>query len=190
LLETLLQDPEFHRHLLACDRDMADTARAAGCPDCKSKLHSARFPRAPRGVPAGLDDEYNWRFSFCCSADGCRARMTPPSLRFLGPKVWLATVVTLISAMQQGVTPSRAQRLAQQLGIHRRTLDRWRRWWLETFSGPFRKTVTAALMPPPAPDAVPACLLDRFAGDAATRLTYLLRFLAPLTGGRPTLQAF
>jgi hypothetical protein len=30
---------------------------------------------------------------------------------------------------------------------------------------------------------VPAALLDRFAGDAATKLVSLMRFLGPLTGG-------
>ena len=44
--------------------------------------------------------------------DGCRTRATPPSLRFLGRHVYLATVVTLISAMQLGTTPSRLARLS------------------------------------------------------------------------------
>jgi hypothetical protein len=110
--------------------------------------------------------------------------MTPSSLCFLGAKVWLATVVTLATALQQGVTPWRAQRLSRELGIDRRTLGRWRRWWLETFAGPFRRQVTAAFMPPPEPGGEPRSLLERFAGDAAVRLIHLLRFLAPLTGGR------
>jgi hypothetical protein len=36
--------------------------------------------------------------------DGCRSRTTPPSLRFLGRKVYLATIVVLVSMMQYGVT--------------------------------------------------------------------------------------
>ena len=50
-------------------------------------------------VPTPELEEYAERFSFCCAVDGCRKRATPPSLRFLGRKVYLATVVTLISAM-------------------------------------------------------------------------------------------
>jgi transposase-like protein len=70
--------------------------------------------------------------------------MTPSSLRFLGPKVYLATAVTLVTAMQQGVTAARVQRLSADLGIDRRTLGRWRKWWLETFAGPFRPVAMAA----------------------------------------------
>lgn len=189
MYQSLLNDANFHRQLRAFDRDMADAARAGGCGQCGGALHSARYPRKPRGVPAGLADEVSWRFSFCCAADGCRARMTPPSLCFLGAKVWLATVVTLVTALQQGVTPGRAQRLSQELGIDRRTLGRWRRWWLETFAGPFRQQVTAAFLPPPAAGGEPASLLERFAGEPAARLIHLLRFLAPLTGRVPAGRA-
>jgi hypothetical protein len=44
-----------------------------------------------------LGPEHDRRLSFRCAVDGCRARTTPPSLRFLGPKVYLATVVVLVA---------------------------------------------------------------------------------------------
>jgi hypothetical protein len=115
--------------------------------------------------------------------EGCRKRKTPSSLRFLGPKVYLATVVTLTTAMQQGVTAARLQRLSAELGIHRRTLGRWRKWWLETFAGPFRPVAMAAFMPPLDLAGVPATLLERFIGEVGEKLVSLLRFLGPLTGG-------
>jgi len=34
---------------------------------------------------------------FCCAVDGCRSRATPPSLRFLGRKVYLAAIVVLVA---------------------------------------------------------------------------------------------
>jgi hypothetical protein len=43
--------------------------------------------------PARLGREHDQRFSFCCAVDGCRSRATPPSLRFLGPKVYIAAIV-------------------------------------------------------------------------------------------------
>ena len=64
-------------------------------------LHSARYRRKPRGRPAGLGEEHDWRFSFCCARDGCRTRRTPPSFRFLGRKVYLATMVVLIAIMPE-----------------------------------------------------------------------------------------
>ena len=42
------------------------------------------------------------RLSFCCDRDGCRKRVTPPSVRFLGRKVFLAVAVILISAITKG----------------------------------------------------------------------------------------
>ena len=183
MYQALLNDARFHDQLLDFDRDIAQTAREAGCPHCVGRLHSARFLRKPRGVPIGVDPEYPVRFSFCCAQDGCRSRLTPASLRFLGGRVWLATFVILATAMQQGITPARVQCLSAVLGIDRRTLVRWRSWWLATFAGPFRPIAMAAFMPPPDLTGVPDTLLDRFLGDAAAKVIHLLRLLAPLTGG-------
>jgi hypothetical protein len=44
-------------------------------------------------------------------------------------------------------------------------------------------------MPPVEIASLPASLLDRFAGDIAERLTSLLRFVAPLTGGASAMRA-
>ena len=183
MYQALLNDARFHEQLLDFDRDVAQTARDEGCLRCMGALHSARFLRKPRRVPAGVSDDYDLRFSFCCAVDGCRGRMTPSSLRFLGPKVYLATVVTLATAMQQGVTAARAHSLSAELGIDRRTLVRWRKWWLQTFAGPFRPVVMAAFMPPLDLVGVPTTALDRYAGGAAEKVIHLLRLLAPLTGG-------
>ena len=176
--------PSSTRNLLVFDRDLSASARAAGCRRCGGTLHSAQFPRKPRGGPAGLDKEYERRFSFCCAADGCRKRTTPPSLRFLGRKVYLATVVTLISAMLHGTTAARLARLSVVPGIDRRTIARWRAWWVSTFAdSAFAPVARAALVPPVDIAGLPISLLDRFAGGIEQRLTALLRFLHPLTGG-------
>jgi hypothetical protein len=123
--------------------------------------------------------------------DGCRKRTTPPSLRFLGRKVYLATVVTLLSAMLHGTTPARLTRLSIVPGIDRRTLARWRAWWLSTFiDGPFALIAKATFVPPVDIASLPASLLDRFAGGIAGQLTSLLRFLGPLTGGASAMRTF
>ncbi|HME24447.1 MAG TPA: hypothetical protein VKI44_24460 [Acetobacteraceae bacterium] len=191
MYQVVLADAKFHEQLLVFDRDLSAAARAAGCGQCGGALHSAPFGRKPRGGPAGLGQDYARRFSFCCAVDGCRKRLTPPSLRFLGRKVYLATVVTLISAMLHGTTPARLTRLSIVPGIDRRTLARWRVWWLATFTeGPFALVAKATFMPPVDTAGLPASLLDRFAGDLADRLTALLRFVAPLTGGASAMHAF
>ena len=191
MYQAVLADAKFHEQLLVFDRDLSATARAAGCHRCGGVLHSAQFPRKPRGGPPGLSQDYARRFSFCCSVDGCRKRTTPASLRFLGRKVYLATVVTLISAMLLGTTPARLTRLSRVPGIDRRTLARWRAWWRSTFTGgPFAPVARAALVPPLEIAGLPVSLLDRFAGDIAQKLTALLRFLGPLTGGASAVRAF
>jgi hypothetical protein len=165
--QAVLADAKFHEQLLDFDRDLAASARAARCQD------------------------YAERFSFCCAVDGCRKRTTPPSLRFLGRHVYLATVVTLISALMLGTTPSRLARLSVVPGIDRRTLARWRAWWRSTFTdSPFAPVAMAAVVPPIDIAALPVSLLERFAGDLEQRLLSLLRFLGPLTGGASAMRAF
>jgi hypothetical protein len=187
LYQAVLADAKFHEQLLVFDRDLSATARAAGCRECGGTLHSAPFARKPRGGPAGLGKGYGQRFSFCCAVDGCRKRTTPPSLRFLGRKVYLATVVTLISAMLLGATAARLERLSGVPGIDRRTVARWR----STFAaGRFQPIAIAALMPPVDVAGLPASLLDRFTGGIAEKVTALLRFLGPLTGGASAMRAF
>lgn len=191
MYQAVLADAKFHEQLLAFDRDLAAAARAARCRLCGGALHSASYDRKPRGGPAGLGQDYAGRFSFCCAVDGCRKRTTPYSLRFLGRHVYLATVVTLISALMLGTTPSRLARLSVVPGIDRRTLARWRAWWRSTFTdSPFAPAAMAAVVPPIDIAALPVSLLDRFAGDFEQRLLSLLRFLGPLTGGASAMRAF
>jgi len=54
-------------------------------------------------------------------------------MRFLGRAVYVGAVAVLAAAMQHGPTEQRVARLAALLGINRRTLVRWRRWWSSTF---------------------------------------------------------
>jgi hypothetical protein len=89
----LLQRVSFWAFLFSIDRDLAATTCQAAC-SCGGRLHRADYPRKPRGGPNGLPREYMYRLSFCCSRDGCRKRATPPSVRFLGRKVYLHAVVS------------------------------------------------------------------------------------------------
>jgi len=182
--EALLTDLRFHRLLWAFDQDLAALARAARCPRCGGVLHSARYTRKPRGLPAGLGAEDLQRFSFCCAVEGCRKRTMPQSLRFFGRKVYTGTVMVLISALRHGATSMHRRRLQDLVGASRRTVTRWHRWWSETFvSTAFWQSVRGTLHAPVSTDALPASLLERFSGDLATQLLALLRFLGPITGG-------
>jgi hypothetical protein len=99
--------------------------------------------------------------------------------------------VTLVSAMLHGTTPARLTRLSIVPGIDRRTLARWRAWWLSTFTdGPFALVAKATFIPPVDIASLPASLLGRFAGDIAGQLISLLRFLGRVTGGASAMRAF
>ena len=181
---TLLADTRFHDLLLACDRDLADDCRAEGCEVCGGRLHSARYLRKPRGRGCRLGPEHDQRFSFCCAVDGCRSRETPASLRFLGRRVYVAAIVVLIAILQHGATASRMERLSEAVRVDRRTAERWRRWWRDSFTAtPFWQAARAQFMPPVDQVRLPAALLARFTGDEREQLVALLRFLGPVTGG-------
>jgi hypothetical protein len=181
----LLRDASLYDQLLTFDQDLAAEAHAAGCAFCGGTLHSARYPRKPRGGPDNLGPDYTTRLSFCCAADGCRRRTTPPSVRYLGRRVYLGAVVVLVTAMLGGITAPRAAQLRAWLGVNVRTLKRWRVWWRETFvASAFWRGAQGRFMPPVAIEALPASLLERFAGEARTRLLHALGFLAPVTTRR------
>ena len=123
--------------------------------------------------------------SASAALDGGRSRATPPSLRFLGPKVYIAAIVVLIAILRHGATAPRMRELTEVIGVDRRTVERWRTWWRDSFTAtPFWQVARAAFMPPVDQDRLPAALIERFAGDNADRLVALLRFMGPLTGGR------
>jgi hypothetical protein len=179
----------FWSFLLAVDEDLAEQTRKQGCP-CGGRLHSANYPRKPRGTPDQLPEPQRLRLSFCCERDGCRKRATPPSVRFLGPKVYLGAIVILISAMRQGPTPRRVRELSQRFGADESTIARWQVFWREHFpQTPFWKAARAGLVTLGQITSLPYSLVDAFLRrhPPSEGWTLLLRFLAPITvpGGLP-----
>ena len=128
----LLQSVGFWVSLFSIDKEFATEACRAGCP-CGRRVHRADYPRKPRGGSKGLPREYTYRLSFCCSREGCRKRVTPPSVRFLGREVYLAAVVVLVAAMRQGPTPRRVRELTRLFDIDARTIARWQVFGREQF---------------------------------------------------------
>lgn len=184
MYQQLLGDAAFYRLLLRFDEDLAASERQLGCRVCGQRLEVGDFARKPRGPALGLGERFARRLSFCCADRSCRKRRTPPSLRFLGRKVYLGAVVVLISAMRCGATPRRKQHLHELVGVSRHTLERWRSWWSEQLpASPFWRGLAGTLMPPVELMQMPASLLERFAGTLEQRLLSLLRALSPLTAG-------
>ncbi len=180
----LLSDARLYASLLQFDTDLAERAGRDACAVCGDALHRGDYPRKPRGVAASLVGEgYDERFSFCCSREGCRKRMTPPSVRFLGRRVYLGVIVVLAAAMQHGASPQRLATLRDSLGVSAQTLRRWRDWWLATFIvTPFWKAARGRFMPPTSETTIPASLVAKFgADDVPETWRALMVFLAPIT---------
>lgn len=187
MLRGLPRDASFWRFLFSIDQDLAETARKNACP-CGGRLHRANYPRKPRGSEE-LPEPYGFRLSFCCDHEGCRKRVTPPSVRFLGRKVYLGAVVILVAAMRQGPSPRRVAELSRLFGADRRTIGRWQVFWRELFpQTPFWKVARGRL---PAVDVavLPRSLLEAFVrgddnhhgDDDQHGWGKLLLFLSPIT---------
>ncbi len=172
----------FWAFLFSIDQDLANIARQKACP-CGGRLHSAKYPRKPRGSD-DLGESYRLRLSLCCDRDGCRKRVTPPSVRFLGRKVYLGAVVVLVAAMRQGPSPRRVRELSQLFGADRRTIVRWQVFWRKHFPQTvFWKMARGRLAPGVGTEALPLSLLEAFyrSEDPCRDWGQLLLFLSPIT---------
>lgn len=182
----LLKAPKLYALLLRIDQELAQQARADRCPRCGSRLDSARYPRKPRGLPPAVeaDPDQRKRLSLCC--DVCDKRVTPPSVRFFGRRVYSAPCFLLISALRGKPTARRLAGLHERYGVDRRTVRRWRRWWHEAFvATAFWRVQRGLVLPPVDESSLPGSLLERFAGEGSSALVAALRFLAPLTTASP-----
>jgi hypothetical protein len=183
LYQSLLRDSSFFELLLRMDEDLGAEVREGGCLRCGGVLHSARYARKPRGGPSDLGGEHRLRQSFCCAQQGCRKRVTPPSLRFLGRKVFFGVWVLLLPVLREGPTPVRLSRLEEVFLVSRRTLLRWRQWWREGIpQSRFWRERQGDWATPVCPATLPDSLLEAFVSitPLSQRVQAVLRWLAPL----------
>jgi hypothetical protein len=111
--------------------------------------------------------------------------VTPPSVRFLGRKVYLSVVVVMaaVHVVQQAEAEAAALRGAP--GVPVRTQRRWVTWWQSVFAvGAFYAAGKGDFVPPVADAEVPGGILARFKGaTVAERMELFLRWLSPVTTG-------
>lgn len=166
----LIGHGKFFAQLIEVDETIARQVQAGRCPLCGGRLDRSDFPRKPRGDLGEAEASYARRISLCC--DACRRRVTPPSTRFLGRKVYVAPYVILA-----GVVGAVASLLASA-----RTRRRWIAWWQTVFvASAFFRAECAALMPPVTVKSLPGSLLARFVGDSSAALEAMLRWISPVT---------
>ena len=182
MCHAFFNDSRFYQFLFRIDQDIAAEVQAGGC-SCGGVLHSACYPRKPRGIRCALEESCESRLSFCCAIDGCRRRCTPPSVRFLGRKVYLGALVILVMAMEHGLSAKRRKQLIEQLDLYPQTLARWRRWWRKIFpASRCWQANRGRFIPPVDISQLPGALLGRLSPeDLQHRVCLLLHLLAPLT---------
>jgi len=191
MLHQLRLGEKFFSMLASLDAELCRQVAAKGCRYCGGRLHQAHYRRKPGGgVIATAGEAFALRHALCCGRRGCRRRTLPPSLRFLGRRVYLEAVVLLASAVTQLASTLRAAQGA--CGVAGRTLRRWGCWWCGAFTRTASWTALRARLRPPPPDeaALPLSLVERLerevggvaAPDAPERLLLLAaRCLAPVT---------
>jgi len=105
----------------------------------------------------------------------------PPSLRFLGRKVFFGVVVLLVPVLREGPTVVRLRRLQKVLQVSPRTVRRWQRWWREEFSRSRTMTRLQGLCAEPIErEALPGSLLRVFGpmSEVPERVLAVLRVLS------------
>ena len=185
----LLGDARLYELLSRIDVELAREAQARRCPHCGGPLHVSNFPRKPRGeeLPEALWEAYALRLSFSCGREGCRRRVTPPSVRFLGRRVYLAAIVVLVTGLRHGRAAALGAHLSSK--ISRQTLKRWAGWWRATF--PATRCwglLRGFFSPPPPPGELPMSLLSRVgeglaADERLSRMLWHLGLVTTVTGG-------
>ena len=178
-------DDKFFSNLQQLDQESARQVAAAGCPWCGGPLDRSDYDRKPRGdrfIAATVKPPLR-KISFCCRREGCRRRVTPPSVVFLGRRVYLGAVVIVASVLKllQRTTACPATQVpATQVPV--RTLRRWARWWQTELTVTALFATLRGLLASPVDEArLPCSLLARLAGGAVEQVTALLKLLAPLT---------
>jgi hypothetical protein len=173
---------EFFVLLEQADARTVERAIAEGCAVCGGPLHHADFARKPRGgwiAPEG--EGLVKRFSLCCGREGCRKRLTPPSLRFLGRRVYLGVVVIVASLVAQALGAARA--LRQKTGVPARTVRRWLSWWGGAFIETEVFVAIRARLVGVDESQVPASIVERLPGSQTQKVRTMLDLLWPLTAG-------
>ena len=176
---------KFHALLFELDQRATERVRSAGCPRCGGPLYAAHYARKSRG----LADEaleighYDKRLSLCCGREGCRSRATPPSVRFLGRRVYSAIAVLVLSLRgeqrahtQQALHVERSAHAPSWL-----TRRRWRTWWCSKLLALPWFSVLRGQLSAPVDDAqpAPASLLSQFSGNIHARCRQLLVLCKP-----------
>jgi hypothetical protein len=161
MLHELRLGVEFFGWLSEMDRQIARWVAMRGCQYCAGPLYQSNYRRKPRGAKtAEAAEAFGLRYSLCCGREGCRRRTQPPSLRFLGRRVYVEAVVLVACVV--GLLLGSAKAASEAMGVSVRTLKRWGAWWIEAFpQSRAWQEIRSRLVPSPEQGLLPRSLYER-----------------------------
>lgn len=179
----LLLNTIFYNSLFALDLQIAHQYQQSHCPFCGGKLHQAHYWRRPLGVPIDVCEDYRLRFSYCCANEGCRKRLTTPSMRFVSRKQYSSVIILVIFMLKSKTDESKVEELNRLLdtSLSVETLRRWRCYWVNKVTQ--SHTFTRAAFTHEIALSMPSSLLSKFKKNAEQSLELALKWLLPLTTG-------
>ena len=134
MLPELIQKASLFSLLHRIDMDLVRHHQQGGCSYCSGPLHQANYMRKPRGGPDGIPEECLLRLSLCCGREGCRRRSLPPSVRFMGQRVYWGCVILVVMTLRQGRPDGMsANKLKKLFGVTRLTIKRWVAYFRDVF---------------------------------------------------------
>ena len=183
MYHSLLLNTIFYNSLFALDLQIAHQYQQSHCPFCGGKLHRAHYWRSPLGVPIDVCENYSLRFSYCCASEGCRKRLTTPSMRFLSRKQYSSVIILVIFMLKSKTDESKVEEinLLINASLSVETVRRWRRYWVNKVTQ--SHTFTIAAFTHKTALSMPSSLLAQFKKNAEQSLALALKWLLPLTTG-------
>lgn len=183
MLSELVQKSSLYLLLYKIDQDLAQESKKECCPVCGGVLHQANYGRKPWGGPPNLPDELCIRQSLCCSGEGCRRRLLPPSTLFMDRRVYWGMVILIVMTLRQNRPEGRSTiSLIRRFGISRKTLFRWIAYYRDIFPSSDRwKALRGKVGVLVRNSRLPGDLLDHFiahSGDHEQGVVRCLKFLS------------
>ena len=167
--------------LMYIDLGIAMAVGAARCPTCGGRLDAGHYWRKVWGPVDAAAPLALLRWSWCCSREGCRKRVTPPSVRFWG-RLGYAGAVVLALAGEKPNTKA-GEDLRRLVGCARRTWARWRARFTGLWATPIGRVITGWMRLDGEQRESVAQVLSQWPGSWPYQAARWQVLIHPLTGG-------
>jgi len=171
---------QWLRVLIVIDGLIAMLVRARRCPHCGGRLDAAPFRRSVWGSD-DVEATEVLRQSFCCSREGCRRRVTTPSVLFWGRLRYAGALVLRVGCEPAGSAEATA--VQKMVGCHPKTARRWRERVAGLLETPTGKVIAGWMPWPEGRPRTVARMVASWAGGWAHQAARWMLLIHPLTGG-------